>query len=138
VGPAGPLSRTTIELILEPERFAVCRLAPTAPVPRPEPGTTLFSVTVTAEELSVVCTEGDEPPGATIESGWRVLRIVGPLAFELVGVIASITVPLAGADIGVFVLSTFDTDLVLVKDVDLDAAIDVLGGAGHRVVPVSA
>jgi len=127
-----------VELILEPDRFAVCRLAPTALVPWPDPGTALYSVTVTADELSVVCAEGHEPPGATVESGWRVLRIVGPLAFELVGVIASITVPLAGADIGVFVLSTFDTDLVLVKDVDLDAAIDVLGGAGHRVRPISA
>ena len=127
-----------MELILEAGRFAVCRLDPGAPVPQPDPGATLYSVTVTADELSVVCPEGHEPTGATIEGGWRLLRLVGPLAFELVGVIASITVPLAGADIGVFVLSTFDTDLVLVKDVDLDAAIDVLGGAGHRVVPVSA
>ena len=127
-----------MELILEPDRFAVCRMAPTAPVPWPDAGPAIYSVTVTPDELSVVCAEGHEPPGATVESGWRVLRIVGPLAFELVGVIASITVPLAGADIGVFVLSTFDTDLVLVKDVDLDAAIDVLGGAGHRVRPVSA
>ena len=63
------------------------------------------------------------------------MQIVGPLAFELVGVIASITVPLAEAAIGVFVVSTFDTDLVLVKDVDLDGAIGVLGGAGHRVGP---
>ncbi len=127
-----------MELILEAGRFAVCRLAPTAPVPWPGPGTTPFSVTVTEDELSVVCPEGHEPPGATVEGGWRLLRLVGPLAFELVGVIASITAPLAAADIGVFVLSTFDTDLVLVKDVDLDAAVDVLGGAGHRIVPVSA
>ena len=70
-----------------------------------------------------------------VEGGWRALRIIGPLAFDLVGVIASITVPLAAADIGVFVVSTFDTDLVLVQDTDLDVAIDVLGGAGHRIVP---
>lgn len=138
MGPACPLNLAPVELILESDRFAVCRLAPTAPLPLPHAGATIYSVTVTADELSVVCPEGDEPPGATVEPGWRVLRIVGPLAFDLVGVIASITVPLAGADIGVFVLSTFDTDLVLVKDVDLDAAIDVLGGAGHRVAPVSA
>jgi hypothetical protein len=75
---------------------------------------------------------------ARVESGWRALRIVGPLAFDLVGVIASVTVPLAGAEVGVFVLSTFDTDLVLVKDEDLDRAVDVLGGAGHRVTPAIA
>jgi len=42
-------------------------------------------------------------------------------------------VPLAAAEVGVFVVSTFDTDLVLVKDEDLDQAVDVLGGAGHRI-----
>ena len=46
--------------------------------------------------------------------------------------------PLAAADIGVFVMSTFDTDLVLVQDSDLDVAIDVLDGAGHRIVPAPA
>ena len=127
-----------MEFALDPEHCAVCRLKPTAPWPTPPAGTTLYSATLSADELSIACAEGHEPPGATVERGWRVLRIEGPLAFELVGVLASITVPLAGADIGVFVLSTFDTDLVLVKDVDLDAAIDVLGGAGHRVRPISA
>jgi len=127
-----------VELVLDPRSFAVCRLAPTAPWPAPQPGATLYSATVTAGELSVVCVEGDEPPGAQVEGGWRALAVVGPLAFDLVGVIASITVPLAAADIGVFVVSTFDTDLVLVKDVDLDTAIGVLGGAGHRVAPHAA
>jgi len=93
----------------------------------------LYSATVTADELSVVCMAGDEPPGATVEGGWRAMQVVGPLAFELVGVIASITVPLAEAAIGVFVVSTFDTDVVLVKDDDLDAAIGVLNSAGHHV-----
>jgi uncharacterized protein len=99
----------------------------------PPRATTLYSATVTADEVSVVCFEGDEPPGATVEGGWRAMQVVGPLAFELVGVIASITVPLAEAAIGVFVASTFDTDLVLVKDLELDAAIAVLIGAGHQV-----
>ena len=73
-----------------------------------------------------------------MEPGWRCLRIVGPLAFDLVGVLASVTVPLAASGIGVFVLSTYDTDLVLVKDEDLDRAADVLGGSGHRVTPAIA
>ena len=93
----------------------------------------MYSATVTADELSVVCLEGDEPAGAQVEGGWRALAVVGPLPFDQVGIISSITVALTAANIGVFVVSTFDTDLVLVKDVDLDAAIDALGGAGHRV-----
>jgi len=72
-----------------------------------------------------------------VEGGWRALAVVGPLEFDQVGIISSMTVPLAAADIGVFVLSTFDTDLVLVKDVDLDAAINALDGAGHRVAPAT-
>ena len=70
-----------------------------------------------------------------VEGGWRALAVVGPLEFDQVGIISSMTVPLAAAGIGVFVLSTFDTDLVLVKDVDLNAAIHALAGAGHRLAP---
>ena len=81
---------------------------------------------------------GDEPSGAEVEAGWRALRIVGPLAFDLVGIIASVTVPLAAADVGVFVVSTYDTDLVLVHEEDLDRAIDVLDTAGHRLSAVPA
>jgi len=126
-----------MELILDPRRCAVCRLAPSAPWPTPPPGESLYSATVTADGLSVVCLEGDEPPGAQVEGGWRALTVTGPLEFDQVGIISSMTVPLAAADIGVFVLSTFDTDLVLVKDVDLDAAINALDGAGHRVAPAT-
>ena len=54
------------------------------------------------------------------------------------GVVASVTVPLAAAEVGVFVVSTYDTDLVLVQDDDLDQAIDALVGAGHRVGPADA
>jgi hypothetical protein len=122
-----------VELVVEPGRCSVCRLPPDHPWPAP-PGPGLFAVTRTSDELSVVCPEGTEPDGARTEPGWRVLRIVGPLAFDLVGVVASVSAPLAGADVPLFVLSTFDTDLVLVKDEDLDRAVDALGGAGHRVV----
>jgi hypothetical protein len=133
MGPSGPLIRPGVDLVLDPRHCAVCRLPPSAPWPVPPPGATLYSVTVTADELSVVCHEGDEPPAAQVESGWRALAVVGPLKFDQVGIISSMSVPLAAAHIGVFVMSTFDTDLVLVKDVDIDAAIYALDGAGHRV-----
>jgi hypothetical protein len=124
-----------MDLVVEAERCAVCRLPAAAAWPSPPPGATLYSATRTAEELSVVCHEGDEPAGARVEAGWRALRVVGPLAFDLVGVIASLSVPLAAADIGVFVVSTYDTDLVLVKEGDLDAAVDALRAAAHHVLP---
>ena len=125
-----------MELVPDPGRYSVCRLGPDGTWPSPPAEGGLFAVTRTAAELSVVCPEGAEPEGARVEPGWRALHLVGPLDFGLVGVIASVTVPLAGCGIGVFVLSTYDTDVVLVKDEDLDQAIDALGGAGHRVAPL--
>ena len=122
-----------MRLTVETERMSVCRLDSDAPWPAPPPDARIYSVTRTPEELSVVCAEGDEPPASRIEPGWRMLHVTGPLAFELVGVIASITVPLAESGVGVFVVSTYDTDLVLVKDADLDVAVGALVGAGHEV-----
>jgi hypothetical protein len=123
----------TVELVVEPWALSVCRLGPRAAWPPPPPGAAVHSVTRTPDELSVVCVEGHEPEGARVEPGWRALRIVGPLDFGLVGIVASVTVPLAGSQIGVFVLSTFDTDLVLVKGTELEAAAAVLEKAGHTV-----
>ncbi len=123
-----------VDLVVEPWVLSVCRLDPAEPWPTPPTGAPVYAVTRTTDELSVVCAGGDEPPDARIEPGWRALRVVGPLAFELVGIVASIAVPLAEARVGVFVLSTFDADLVLVKATDLDLAVGALVTAGHTVV----
>jgi hypothetical protein len=122
-----------MELVVEPWRLSVCRLDPDAPVPPAPPDGSVHSVTRTPDELSVVCREGGEPDGARVEPGWRALRIKGPLAFEMVGVVASVAVPLAEAGVGVFILSTYDTDLVLVKGVDVERAMLALESAGHSV-----
>jgi hypothetical protein len=120
-----------LELVLEPWALSVCRLDPDSPWPPPPADSPVYSVTRTPDELSVVCCVGDEPDGSRVESGWRALRVVGPLAFDLVGIVASVTVPLAEADVGVFVISTYDTDLVLVKRSDIDLAVRTLDAAGH-------
>jgi hypothetical protein len=84
-------------------------------------------------ELSVVCDEGDVPPSVErAERGWRVLHVAGPIPFETTGVIASLTGALAEAGVPVFVVSTYDTDLVLVKERDLERAV----GALERVATV--
>jgi hypothetical protein len=59
--------------------------------------------------------------------------VVGPLAFSLVGALASLLVPLAAAGVNVFVVSTFDTDYLLVKEEKLDRAVETLRRAGHAV-----
>ena len=78
-----------LTLTLLPETFAVCRLAPDAPVPEPPDAGSLYSLTRTATELSIVCREGDSPGAERSEGGWRGLVVDGPLAFEEVGILAA-------------------------------------------------
>jgi hypothetical protein len=114
-------------------RFAVCRLAPGAPIPEWAQRGAFVSVTRTAEELSVVCDEEYVPAEARAERGWRCFKLHGPFTFSETGVLAAITRPLAEAGISLFAVSTFDTDYVLVKVADFERALNALGKAGHAV-----
>ena len=108
------------------------RLPPDSPPP-PLDETSFLSVTRTAAELSVVGPADMVPEGAAVEAGWACLEVSGPLAFELTGVLAGISAPLAAAGVPIFVVSTFDTDYVLVQSAHLERAVAALEGAGHRV-----
>lgn len=93
--------------------------------------TGFFSLTRTRDELSIVCCEENVPEGVDCDRGWHCLQVKGPLDFALTGILASLAVPLAEADISIFAISTYDTDYFLVKE--LDMAIAVLLRAGHNV-----
>ena len=124
-------------LRLLPDRLAISRFAPDAPVPAWvfHAESRFYSVTRTADELSIVTAEDDLPPAAwdAARRGWRALQLEGPIPFELAGVIAGLTAPLAAAGVPVFVLSTWDTDLVLVEEARLGAARAALAAAGYDV-----
>ena len=128
-----------LRLHLLPDRLAVCRLDPGAPIPDvahfPETaqGGAFFSVTRTGEEVSIVCSEDSVVPGSRVERGWRCLRVVGPLQFSLTGVLAALAVPLAERGVSIFALSTFNTDYLLVKSDQLETAAAALREAGHEV-----
>lgn len=113
--------------------FAVCRLAADDPVPGWATVGPFVSITRTTDELSVVCREEAAPEGVRCERGWRCLRVAGTLDFSLVGVLASLLGPLAEAGVSVFVISTFDTDFLLVRAPELERAIEVFLRAGHTV-----
>lgn len=112
--------------------YAVCRLDAGEPPPEWAAGP-FVSVTRTAAELSVVCPEEVVPPGVRAEGGWRCLRVRGPLGFGMTGVLAGLASPLAASGVSIFVVSTYDTDYLLVQQRDLGRAGDALARAGHSV-----
>jgi hypothetical protein len=123
---------TPLALSVLPDRLAVCRLPADAPIPAPSTGR-LWSVTRTADEVSVVLPEAEAPAAGQIEPGWRAFKVAGPLDFSLTGILAALAVPLATARIGLFAISTYDTDYLLVREADLEHAKAALRAAGHRV-----
>jgi len=121
-----------MELTLLPDSLAICRLAPDAPIPRWALAGEFFAVCRSDEELSVVCPDGLPPAEIQADSGWRALKVRGPLPLTEIGVIAALSVPLAEAGISVFVISTFDTDYLLIKEARLSSAVRVLSSR-HRI-----
>ena len=116
-----------LPLEILPATLAITRLPPDAEVPSWAGGTGRFcTISRTAEELSVVCRQDAVPAGVRHEGGWRCLRVAGTLDFGLVGVLAALLGPLAAAGVSVFVVSTFDTDYVLVRDTQLEEATAAL------------
>src|SRR5579884_119502 len=114
-----------------PDSYAVVRLQPGAELPDWVDKGPFRSVTRTEHEVSVVCRDHDVPDGESVDRGWTVLEAMGPLDFSLSGVVASLVVPLAEADVPTFVISTFESDYVLVRSTDLARAADALERAGH-------
>ncbi len=115
------------------ELYAIVRLHPDAGLPDWVEGGQFWSVTRSDSELSVVCREEDVPPDASAERGWCALEVAGPLDFSLTGVVASLVSPLADAAVPIFVISTFDTDYLLVREPDLPRAAEALRRAGHTI-----
>jgi len=115
------------------DRLAIYRLSPGEPVPERPEGALFWSVTCTNEETSVVLPEGNVPAQWVAERGWRCLKVVGPLDFDLTGILASLVVPLAEAEVSIFAVSTYNTDYILLREKDLEKARRVLTRNGHSV-----
>lgn len=89
----------------------------------------------TDEEYSLVCMTDDTPVN-TIErdDGWKGFRIKGVLDFSMVGILSSLSGILAESKIGIFAVSTYNTDYILVKEENFDRAVKVLSAAGYDIV----
>ncbi|HXT50365.1 MAG TPA: ACT domain-containing protein [Thermoanaerobaculia bacterium] len=121
----------TLEVL--PGLLAVCRLGPSQPVPEWVLRLPFWSLTRTEDEISIVLPETLAAPGWKQETGFRALKVRGPLDFGLIGVMARLTAALAGAQVSLVAISTYDTDYVLVRDSDLGRAVSALREAGCAV-----
>lgn len=91
-------------------------------------------VAKTDEEISLVCPEERVPKNATAcDAGWRALRVAGTLDFSLIGILAKLTRTLADSGIGLFAVSTYNTDYILVRQERLAVAVRALRSAGYLV-----
>lgn len=122
----------TLTFTLLPEHLAIARLPATAETPQ-WAGGAFVSVTRTRDELSIVCSADGVPADVQTERNWRCLKLEGPFALTQTGVAAEFTSLLARAGVSVFVISTFDTDYVLVKQELLNKAVHALRRGLHIV-----
>jgi len=127
------MTPSVLTLTLLADALAVCRLSPDAAVPKWALSAPFSSVTRTADELSVVCAAAGVPDEIVAARDWRALRVDGPLDLALVGVLAALAVPLAEAGVSVFTVATYDTDWILVRAAQVEAACAALERAGHAV-----
>lgn len=119
-----------MKLELLPARYAVARLGPHDKIPDWFRHEDFSTISRTREELSLLCHEHLVPEEVKKETGWRIIKVQGPLDFGLTGILSSLLAPLAAAQISIFAVSTFDTDYILVKEDMLNSARKALEEKG--------
>lgn len=126
----GMNDRLTIEIL--DDDFSICKVADYSQVSFDIP---FMFAACTDEERSLVCPTALTPANVTeCENGWKVFRIVGTLDFSMIGIIAGITSLLAERKIGVFVVSTFNTDYVMIRKETVETALTVLSENGYVIL----
>lgn len=118
-----------MKLRVLPQVFAVCKVDDLSGVKYDDK---FLFIGKTDEEVSLVCEEGSVPPNVTMcEKDWKVIGIAEILDFSLTGIIAEISKILSEARIGIFVVSTYNTDYILVKSQYIGRAIITLSANGY-------
>ena len=115
-----------------PWLLTVCKVADTAAL---DLNGDFYFIGKTDEEFSLVCPTEDTPEETTErDDGWKGFRIQGVLDFSLIGILSKISGILADNKIGIFAVSTYNTDYVLVKEENFDKAMQVLSDAGYEII----
>ena len=113
--------------------YAVSKVFHLDKIPDWVDGEGFVSINRTDDELSLVCLENRVPANITTEFGWTCFKFLGPFEFDDAGVLLSIIRPLSESGIGVFAISTYNGDTLLLKQKDVDAAVTLLKANGHSV-----
>ncbi|MGL4773950.1 MAG: ACT domain-containing protein [Clostridium sp.] len=113
--------------------YAVCRLENEDVLPTWIPTKNFYNITRTEEELSIVCFDKNIPSNVKCERDFKLLKIVGPLDFSLIGILSKISSALTEAKISLFAISTYDTDYIMIKKWDLEKGIEALNSVGIDV-----
>ena len=121
-----------MELKKLPCDLTVCKVASLADV---DQDSEFFFLGKTDEELSLVCRTEDVPAATTErDDGWRGFRVEGVLEFSMVGILSKLSGILAENEIGLFAVSTYNTDYILVKEANFAKALEVLAAEGYTIV----
>ena len=127
------MTQRKLKLSLLKNKYAICTLPNTAPIPDWALTEILISITRTDKELTIVCKQDMIPSELQSDINWRCFKIDGSFDLNQTGVISSISSPLADAGISIYVISTYDTDYFLVQDQNLQKAISTLSNSGHSI-----
>ncbi len=114
--------------------YVVVRFAPDESVPAWASQGEFTSISRSADELSIVCPAENLPHDVEAKLHWICLKLEGPFAFSLTGVLLSFIEPLSSKEIPIFAVSTYDTDYVLVQEEWIGATLNALRNAGHQLV----
>jgi len=135
-GSSNPSEVRSVKLVMEvlDDEFDIHRLGPNATVPRQICDESLYCVFRSDDELSLVCRSGLQLGAEKLEPGWAMLKVRGPLDLSLKGIMARLSTALAEASVAMFVLSSYDTDYVMVPVRDLTPACAALRTADVDVI----
>ncbi len=113
--------------------YAVCQIKDTENILNCFDEKDFFSITKTEDEISVVMLQDKISSDVKVEKDWRILKVEGTLDFSLIGILAKISGILAKNSISIFVISTFNTDYILVKEEKVEKAILVLSEEAYEI-----
>ncbi|HXI85830.1 MAG TPA: ACT domain-containing protein [Parvularculaceae bacterium] len=114
--------------------YGFARLEAHEAIPRWADGEGFVSIGRTEDELSIICLGERMPETVKRNLGWTCYKFQGPFAFSESGILLSVIRPLSENSVGVFAISTFDTDYLLIKSEHADRAERLMAGAGHAFI----